>query len=265
MLQWNIEADRITTNNTSETQAKLSVAFSLFAPLSFHVLRPSFRGPKILIKAVNLAVSKSWRLSTKLFDRDVSSCVQAGNSIYLRELDLEEDGDRQFDQDVDERDEDGIDRGEDAEVDSEAKLDNPLAACSCDFLRSSLTVSIQRLHNDSQLDIDGAGELGDDVDAHLDVGDDLGNDGLAVAVLSVIAFVCTTELRLDEPKSKVRNRPLTEEVNIDIELDIEVEQRGHWSLTSVRATSMLLGLLVPATQGRGSRSGAAHVSMLKRA
>ena len=38
--------------------------------------------------------------------------------------------------------------------------------------------------------IDGTGELGDDIDAHLDVGDDLSDDGFAVAALGIVALVC---------------------------------------------------------------------------
>jgi hypothetical protein len=45
------------------------------------------------------------------------------------------------------------------------------------------------LNDDAELDLDGADELGNDVDADLDIRHDLGDDGLAVAVLGVVALV----------------------------------------------------------------------------
>ena len=53
---------------------------------------------------------------------------------YSRELDLQEDRDRQLDADVDERNEDRVDGGEDTEVHTQAELDDPLAAGGRDFL-----------------------------------------------------------------------------------------------------------------------------------
>ena len=46
------------------------------------------------------------------------------------------------------------------------------------------------MDNHVELGIDGASELDNDIDAHLDVGDDLSDDGLAVAVLGIVALVC---------------------------------------------------------------------------
>jgi hypothetical protein len=45
-------------------------------------------------------------------------------------------------------------------------------------------------HNHVELDFDGTHELGDDVDGHLDVRDDLDDDRCAVTVLGIVALIC---------------------------------------------------------------------------
>jgi len=155
-----------------------------------------------------------------------------------RKLDLEQDRHRELDTDVDERDEDGIDRGKDVQVDAEAELDNPFAACSGDFHDDA----DDQLHDHAEPDVDGTRELGDNVDAHLDVRNDLGDDRLAVTVRGIVALV--------------------EEVNVNVEFDVEVDQGLVALVAHVAASDERVAQLTGSGSyertggGDGRRSGA---------
>jgi hypothetical protein len=127
---------------------------------------------------------------------------------HSRKLNLDEDGHRESDAGFNERDQDEINLGKDLQVENEAEFDNPFPARSADFLwgrkqhvrQAAVLGQIEvasahqddaddQLHDQVNLEVDGALELEDEVDVYLDFRAEIHDDRLAVAALGVVAGI----------------------------------------------------------------------------
>jgi hypothetical protein len=126
--------------------------------------------------------------------------------MHLRELNLEQNASREDNQNLDQSAQNHVDTSKDLEVEGQSELEDPFATCSCQGLRRAASARAKAAseavsdtyHNDAnaqrdnpvELDVNRARELDDDVDACLDVRNNLADNRLAVTPRGVVAIVC---------------------------------------------------------------------------